>query len=131
MTRRCPAERMTVGQGSRRIRVVPERSRGAGLAAATGASSVAGADSAQDVILELVPVIRRVVAARVRDFQLVDDLVQETLARVMAARDRIEQDTLAPYAVAVARNLVACGAGPRTGQAHRSPVGRSHSESAC
>jgi len=72
---------------------------------ATGASSV-GDDSAQDVILELVPVIRRVVAARVRDFQLVDDLVQETLARVMAARNRIEQDTLAPYAVAVARNLV-------------------------
>ena len=61
---------------------------------------------AQDVIVELIPVIRRVVAARVRDFQLVDDLVQETLARVMAARDRIEQGTLAPYAVAVARNLV-------------------------
>ena len=63
-------------------------------------------DAGQDAILELIPVIRRVVAARVRDFQLVDDLVQETLARVMAARDRIEQDTLAPYAVAIARNLV-------------------------
>src|SRR6188472_539427 len=74
--------------------------------AVTGDASAAGADAAQDVILELVPVIRRVVAARVRDFQLVDDLVQETLARVMAARNRIEQDTLAPYAVAVARNLV-------------------------
>ncbi len=35
-----------------------------------------------------------------------DDLVQETLARVMAARDRIERETLAPYAVAVARNLI-------------------------
>ena len=69
-------------------------------------SSAASASSGQDAILELIPVIRRVVAARVRDFQLVDDLVQETLARVMAARDRIEQGSLAPYAVAVARNLV-------------------------
>ena len=57
---------------------------------ATDASSV-GDDSAQDVIVELIPVIRRVVAARVRDHQLVDDLVQETLARVMAARHRIEK----------------------------------------
>ena len=74
--------------------------------AVVGGSSAAGTDAGPDVI-ELIPVIRRVVAARVRDFQLVDDLVQETLARVMAARDRIEQDTLAPYAVAIARNLVA------------------------
>ncbi len=66
----------------------------------------AGADADPDVIVELIPVLRRVVGARVRDFQLVDDLVQETLARVMAARGRIEQGTLAPYAVAVARNLV-------------------------
>ena len=75
-------------------------------ATVTGGSPPAGADAGRDVIVELIPVIRRVVAARVRDFQLVDDLVQETLARVMAARDRIDQDTLAPYAVAVARNLV-------------------------
>src|SRR6476659_29874 len=59
-----------------------------------------------DPIVELIPLIRRVVAARVRDYQLVDDLVQETLARVMAARHRIERDTLAPYAVTTARNLI-------------------------
>ena len=59
-----------------------------------------------DPIVELIPLIRRVVSSRVRDFQLVDDLVQETLARVMAARHRIESDTLAPYAVTTARNLV-------------------------
>jgi len=59
-----------------------------------------------DPIVELIPLIRRVVASRVRDYQLVDDLVQETLARVMAARHRIESDTLAPYAVTTARNLV-------------------------
>ena len=63
-------------------------------------------DHQSEVIVELIPVIRRVVAARVRDHQLVDDLVQETLARVMTARHRIENGTLAPYAVATARNLV-------------------------
>jgi RNA polymerase sigma factor (sigma-70 family) len=74
--------------------------------AVTGGSSGACAQAGQVMIVELIPLIRRVVAARVRDFQLVDDLVQETLARVMAARDRIEDGSLAPYAVAVARNLV-------------------------
>ena len=59
-----------------------------------------------DVVVGLTPVIRRVVAARVWDRQLVDDLVQETLARVMSARHRIEDGTLTPYAVATARNLV-------------------------
>ncbi|MGZ8750423.1 MAG: sigma-70 family RNA polymerase sigma factor [Pseudonocardia sp.] len=59
---------------------------------------------------DLLPLIRRVVAARVRDPAQVDDLVQETLARVMAARSRVEGDTLAPYAVATARNLIVSAA---------------------
>ncbi len=59
---------------------------------------------------DLVPLIRRVVAARVRNAGQVDDIVQETLARVMAARSRVEGDTLAPYAVATARNLIASAA---------------------
>jgi RNA polymerase sigma factor (sigma-70 family) len=63
--------------------------------------------SDEQPIIELVPLVRRIVAARVRDPQLVDDLVQETLVRVMAARARIEADTLAPYAAVTARNLVA------------------------
>jgi RNA polymerase sigma factor (sigma-70 family) len=63
--------------------------------------------SGEQSIVDLVPVVRRVVAARVRDQQLVDDLVQETLLRVMSARTRVEADTLAPYAVITARNLVA------------------------
>ena len=58
-------------------------------------------------ITELLPLVRRVVAAKVRDSQLVDDLVQETLVRVMAARSRVEADTLAPYATVTARNLIA------------------------
>jgi RNA polymerase sigma factor (sigma-70 family) len=63
--------------------------------------------SDEQPIVELVPLVRRVVAARVRDPQLIDDLVQETLVRVMAARARVEADTLAPYAAVTARNLVA------------------------
>ena len=58
-------------------------------------------------ILDLVPVVRRVVAARIRDRHLVDDLVQETLARMMAARARLDPDALVPYAIVTARNLIA------------------------
>jgi RNA polymerase sigma factor (sigma-70 family) len=61
-------------------------------------------------IADLVPVIRRVVAARIPNPAQVDDIVQETLTRVMAARARVERDTLAPYAVATARNLIASAA---------------------
>jgi RNA polymerase sigma factor (sigma-70 family) len=59
-----------------------------------------------DDVLELAPLLRRVVAARVRDRQVVEDLVQETLTRIMSARRRLEPRTLAPYAVVTARNLV-------------------------
>jgi RNA polymerase sigma factor (sigma-70 family) len=67
-------------------------------------SAQKGADEA---IVDLVPVVRRVIGARVRDPHLVDDLVQETLARMMVARTRIEAEALVPYAIATARNLVA------------------------
>jgi RNA polymerase sigma factor (sigma-70 family) len=63
--------------------------------------------AAEDDILELVPVVRRVVAARIREPDVVEDLVQETLARVVASRDRVQGADLAPYAVVTARNLVA------------------------
>src|SRR6185437_11520351 len=61
----------------------------------------------RESVADLIPIVRRVVAARVRNPTQVDDIVQETLARVMAARSRVERDTLAPYAVATARNLIA------------------------
>jgi RNA polymerase sigma factor (sigma-70 family) len=67
----------------------------------------ATSEPGEESILGLVPLVRRVVAARVHDPNVVDDLVQETLARVMAARPRVEGETLAPYAVVTARNLVA------------------------
>lgn len=58
-------------------------------------------------IIDLMPMVRKVVAARIRDPHTIEDLVQETLARVMAARARVEAETLAPYAAVTARNLVA------------------------
>ena len=44
-------------------------------------------DARHEDILELEPLLRRVVGARVRDPDTVDDLVQEALARVIAVRD--------------------------------------------
>jgi RNA polymerase sigma factor (sigma-70 family) len=58
-------------------------------------------------LVELVPMLRRVVGARVKDPHTLDDLVQETLLRVMAARSRVEPDKLPHYAAVTARNLVA------------------------
>jgi RNA polymerase sigma factor (sigma-70 family) len=60
-----------------------------------------------DALLELLPVVRRVVAARIRDPHLVEDLVQETLTRMTAARERLDPDALVPYAIVTARNLIA------------------------
>lgn len=62
-------------------------------------------DSAPDIAL-LEPVVRRVVAARVVDPNLVDDLVQETLARVLESRRSLEGGALMAYAVVSAQNLV-------------------------
>ncbi|HYN16493.1 MAG TPA: sigma-70 family RNA polymerase sigma factor, partial [Actinomycetes bacterium] len=56
--------------------------------------------------LELEPLLRRVVGARVRDPDTVDDLVQEALARVIAVRGRLDDEAVAPYAIVTARNLV-------------------------
>ena len=61
-------------------------------------------------VADLIPIVRRVVAARVRNPTHVDDIVQETLARVMAARSRVEGDSLVPYAVVTARNLIVSAA---------------------
>lgn len=55
----------------------------------------------------LLPVLRRVVGARVGGHPAAEDLVQETVVRVLAARDRIEPGMLEPYAVATAKNVVA------------------------
>src|SRR4051794_22348611 len=58
-------------------------------------------------ITALIPLVRRIVASRVPDQATVDDLVQETLARVLAASGRVEPGMLEPYAIVTARNVVA------------------------
>ena len=57
-------------------------------------------------VVELIPVVRRVVAARVSDPTAVEDLVQETLTRVLPVERRLDATALAPYAIVTARNLV-------------------------
>jgi RNA polymerase sigma factor (sigma-70 family) len=69
------------------------------------ASSTSQDDEQHQAILQLTPLIRRVVAARVNDPQIVDDLVQETFARLLKARPRLDDDALAPFAVVLARNV--------------------------
>jgi serine/threonine-protein kinase RsbT len=58
-------------------------------------------------VTSLIPMVRRIIAARVRDDVVADDLVQETLARVLAAAPRVEAGMLEPYAIVTARNVVA------------------------
>jgi serine/threonine-protein kinase RsbT len=60
-----------------------------------------------DAIEALIPMVRRIVRARVADQVVADDLVQETLVRVLAARDRVDPSMLEPYAIVTARNVVA------------------------
>lgn len=59
------------------------------------------------VVVDLVPVLRRVVGARIKDPHTVDDLVQETLARLMASSSRVDPDKLHHYAAVTARHVVA------------------------
>lgn len=58
-------------------------------------------------VAALIPMVRRIVGARVPDRGVADDLVQETLVRVLAAAHRVEPGMLEPYAIVTARNVVA------------------------
>ena len=70
-----------------------------------GDSSAEAAEHAD--IVQLAPMLRRVVAARLTEAQGIEDVVQETLSRVMAVRDRLDAGALVPYAIVTARNLMA------------------------
>jgi RNA polymerase sigma factor (sigma-70 family) len=74
----------------------------------------------QAEILALVEPLRRFALSRVHDAHDADDITQETLTRVLAARGRLEDGTLTGYAFAVARNLVA-------GRYREADLGRRHS----
>lgn len=73
-------------------------------AAASPGSSEERPGSGQ--ITALMPLVRRIVGSRVPDRATADDLVQETLVRLLAAVDRIEPGMLEPYAIVTARNVV-------------------------
>lgn len=74
---------------------------------APGAGGDDRAGPSPEALQELRTIVRRVVASRVRDVHLVDDLVQETLAKVLASWDRIDPATTIPYAITTARHVVA------------------------
>ncbi len=64
-------------------------------------------NASQPDVEALIPMVRRIIASRVADHATADDLVQETLTRVLAAADRVAPGMLEPYAIATARNVVA------------------------
>jgi serine/threonine-protein kinase RsbT len=61
----------------------------------------------QSDVTALIPIIRRIVHSRVSNQTVAEDLVQETLAKVLGAANRVEPGMLEPYAIVTARNLVA------------------------
>ena len=67
----------------------------------------AAEDDGEPDVTALIPILRRFVGSRVADRAVADDLVQETLVRVLAASGRVEPGMLEPYAIVTARNLVA------------------------
>jgi serine/threonine-protein kinase RsbT len=75
-------------------------------------------------LAELTALIRRVVSARVSNRDAVDDIVQETVARLLAMKDRLDGRAVGPYAVVTARNLVASQWRGPTRQAPRAPAVR-------
>ena len=58
-------------------------------------------------LVDLIPTVRRVVGARIKDPHTLEDLVQETLARLMSSSSRIDPDKLSHYASVTARHVVA------------------------
>ena len=71
------------------------------------ADETLGREGTAGDVADLIPMLRRIVAARVGNHPSAEDLVQETLVRVLAARDRIEPGMVEPYAIATVRNVMA------------------------
>ena len=55
----------------------------------------------------LIPIVRRIIYSRVANRTAAEDLVQETLVKVLGAAHRVEPGMLEPYAIVTARNVVA------------------------
>jgi RNA polymerase sigma factor (sigma-70 family) len=69
--------------------------------------TAAGSADDQADVTALIPIVRRIVYSRVANKTVADDLVQETLVKVLGAAHRIEPGMLEPYAIVTARNVVA------------------------
>ena len=63
--------------------------------------------SDQPDVTALIPIVRRIIYSRVTDRTVAEDLVQETLVKVLGAAHRVEPGMLEPYAIVTARNVVA------------------------
>ncbi|WP_256792187.1 sigma-70 family RNA polymerase sigma factor [Terrabacter sp. Ter38] len=72
---------------------------------ATERSGDAPGHTADDVA-DLIPMVRRIVYSRVGSHPSAEDLVQETLTRVLSAASTVEPGMLEPYAIVTARNVV-------------------------
>jgi RNA polymerase sigma factor (sigma-70 family) len=57
-------------------------------------------------VVDLLPLLRRIAEARVRDPDTVEDVVQETVKRVIEVQDRLAPGALSSYAVVTLRNLM-------------------------
>lgn len=64
-------------------------------------------EGSDEDVTALMPMLRRIVAARIGSHPAAEDLVQETLVRVLAAQGRIEAGMVKPYAITTVRNLMA------------------------
>jgi RNA polymerase sigma factor (sigma-70 family) len=58
-------------------------------------------------VAALIPMLRRIVGARVPDVATAEEMVQETLVRVLGALGRVDPDMVEPYAIVTARNVIA------------------------
>jgi serine/threonine-protein kinase RsbT len=61
----------------------------------------------QPNVTALIPIVRRIIYSRVANRTAAEDLVQETLVKVLGAAHRVEPGMLEPYAIVTARNVVA------------------------
>ena len=80
--------------------------RVAGMGGTERAGAVAESDDQPDVAA-LIPIVRRIVYSRVANRSVAEDIVQETLTKVLGALHRVEPGMLESYAIVTARNLVA------------------------
>lgn len=71
------------------------------------AATTGGRIDAPDDVIALIDPLRRIAAARLANRHDVDDVVQEALTRVLAARPRLDDASLLAYAIVVVRNLIA------------------------